>query len=133
MLPEPSIQFQLNCQSKAQNKGLFMIKQLLLASTLLLTSCVYTLDIQQGNILEQKEVDKLRLDLTKNQVIYVLGNPVIKDSFSDDAWVYLYTFKNRNDQLEKSKKLTLYFKDDKLKSVSGDFEIPKELELAKKN
>jgi len=107
-----------------------MIRQLLLVSVLFLSSCVYTLDIQQGNILGQKDIDKLRPELTKNQVVFVLGNPVVDDSFADDKWVYLYTYKSRNDLQNKTKKLTLYFTDEKLASVEGDFDIPEGLKKA---
>jgi len=104
-----------------------MIKQLSLILVLFLTSCAYTLDIQQGNILGQKDIDKLRPDLTKNQVIFVLGNPVVDDSFSDDKWIYLYTYTSRNELKNQSKKLTLYFEKDALKSAEGDFDIPEGL------
>ena len=104
-----------------------MVKQFFLIVVFFLTSCVYTLDIQQGNIIDQKDVDKLRPDLTKNQVVFVLGNPVVNDSFSDDKWVYLYRYQNRNKNTNKSTSLTLYFKDEKLVSAEGDFEIPEQL------
>jgi len=101
-----------------------MLKHFLLISTLLLTSCAYTLDIQQGNIIDQKVIDKLRPELTKDQVVFVLGNPVVDDSFADDSWVYLYTYKNKNSGIDNRKRLTLKFVDDKLVSASGDYEIP---------
>ncbi|MCF6193802.1 MAG: outer membrane protein assembly factor BamE [Kangiellaceae bacterium] len=101
-----------------------MIRQITVIFTLLLTSCVYTLNIQQGNILDQKDINKLRAGLTKNQVIFVLGNPVVDDSFSDDHWIYLYTFSNRMTDIETTKRLELSFSDDKLIEAEGDFEIP---------
>jgi outer membrane protein assembly factor BamE len=106
-----------------------MARTLLLSIILLLSSCVYTVDIQQGNILDQKDIDKLRPQLTKNQVIFVLGNPVADDSFSDDKWIYIYTYQNRNVETDRESKtkLILFFKDDKLVAAEGDFEIPKNL------
>lgn len=91
---------------------------------LILSSCVYTLNIQQGNILDQKDVDKLRAGLTKNQVVFVLGNPVVNDSFSDDRWIYLYTFSSKMSESERTKRLELVFEEDKLISAEGDFDIP---------
>ena len=105
-----------------------MVRQFLICLVVFLSSCVYILDIQQGNILDQKDIDKLRLDLTKNQVVFVLGNPVVDDSFSDDKWIYLYSYQSRNDSQTRTKKLTLYFVDEKLVSAEGDFEIPEELQ-----
>ncbi len=108
-----------------------MVKQLLIVFVLFLSSCVYTLDIQQGNILAQKDIDKLRPELSKNQVVFVLGNPVVDDSFSDDKWIYLYTYQSRIDQNDKTQKLILHFEDDKLVTAEGDFEIPETLQKSK--
>ena len=108
-----------------------MVRRFAVLLILLLSSCVYTLDIQQGNILDQKDIDKLRPELTKNQVVFVLGNPVVDDSFSDDIWIYLYTYQSRNNQQDKTKKLTLVFKEDKLQSAEGDYEIPESLQVSK--
>ena len=106
-----------------------MIKQFLLVIALLsvTTSCVYKLDIQQGNLIVQKDIDKLRPELSKNQVVFVMGNPVVDDSFSDDKWVYINTYSNRNRETKTSKRLELFFKDDKLVSAQGDYEVPESL------
>ncbi len=106
-----------------------MIKQFLLALAILLmtTSCVYKLAIQQGNLIEQKDINKLRLDLSKNQVVFVMGNPVVDDAFSDDKWIYINTFLDRNKGIDSSKRLELFFEDEKLVSAQGDFEIPEDL------
>lgn len=108
-----------------------MVRQLLIVLVVFLSSCVYTLDIQQGNILDQKDIDKLRPDLTKNQVVFVLGNPVADDSFSDDMWIYLYTYQSRNDRQDRTNKLILYFEGDKLITAEGDFDIPEVLQKTK--
>ena len=107
-----------------------MIKQfiLVLALILMTTSCVYKLDIQQGNLIVQKDIDKLRAELTKNQVIFVMGNPVADDSFSDDKWIYINTYSNRNKDTKTSKRLELHFDGDKLVWAEGDYEIPAELQ-----
>lgn len=108
-----------------------MAKQLLIVFVLFLSSCVYTLDIQQGNILAQKDIDKLRPELSKNQVVFVLGNPVVDDSFTEDKWIYLYSYQSRNDQQDRTQKLILYFENDKLVAAEGDFEIPETLQRSK--
>jgi len=105
-----------------------MVKQFSIILVLFLSSCVYTLDIQQGNIIDQDDIDKLRPELTKNQVVFVLGNPVVNDSFSDDKWIYLYHYSNQNNDVKKASKLVLYFNEDKLVSAEGDYEIPENLQ-----
>lgn len=104
-----------------------MIKKLSIGLVLLLSACVYKLDIQQGNILAQKDIDKLRAGLTRSQVVFVLGTSVVEDSFSDDKWVYLYSYQNKNKGIKNTKKLTLVFNEDKLVSAAGDFDIPVDL------
>ena len=108
-----------------------MVRLLSVVFVLLLSSCVYTLGIQQGNILDQKNIDKLRTGLTKNQVVFVLGNPVVDDSFSDNEWIYLYTFSNKSSTDDTAKKLRLIFSEEKLVAAEGDYEIPEELQLTK--
>ncbi|MFT6732333.1 MAG: outer membrane protein assembly factor BamE [Polaribacter sp.] len=111
-------------------KGNRMIKQFLLVLAILLatTSCVYKLDIQQGNLIIQKDIDKLRPELSKNQVVFVMGNPVVDDSFSDDNWIYINTYSNRNKGTNTTKRLELFFTEDKLVSAQGDYEIPEGLQ-----
>jgi outer membrane protein assembly factor BamE len=102
---------------------------LLSLTTLLLSACVYKLGIQQGNNLDQKDIDQLRPGLTKNQVVFVLGTPVMKDGFSDDKWVYLYSYKNPNKvEDSKERRLTVFFEGDNLVSAaSNDYDIPEAL------
>ena len=105
-----------------------MLKKLSFVLFILLSACAYKIDIQQGNILAQKDIDKLRLSLTKNQVVFVLGNSVVNDSFDDDKWVYLYSHKDSNEGTIKLKKLELAFVGDKLiTAFSKEYDIPKEL------
>jgi len=89
------------------------------------SSWVYRIDIPQGNYLEQKDIDKLQIEMTKEQVKFVLGSPVLVDAFYDDTWHYVYKFKSgRNEKLNATKKFIVKFKDNKLVSAEGDFELP---------
>ena len=67
-----------------------VIKTLVLVAGLIsLSACsswVYRIDIPQGNFLEQKDVNKLRVAMTKEQVQFVLGNPVAENSFDKDVF-----------------------------------------------
>jgi outer membrane protein assembly factor BamE len=101
----------------------------IISVTLLLTlvsgcsSWVYRMNIPQGNFLEQKDVNKLRIEMTKEQVVYVLGQPIATDAFDDTAWHYVYLF-NYNRKNEQKKSLVVHFENDVLKTISGDFELP---------
>ena len=95
----------------------------LVASLVGLSACsswVYRIDIPQGNFLEQKDIDKLRVAMTKEQVKYVLGSPVASNAFDNDTWHYFYALKSgRGDNFEK--RLIVEFENDKLKDIRGDF------------
>ncbi|MGI9275821.1 MAG: outer membrane protein assembly factor BamE [Endozoicomonas sp.] len=80
----------------------------------------YKIDIQQGNVITQNMVDQLRPGMTRNQARYVLGTPLLEDTFNKDRWDYVYSLqpggKDRTQQT-----LTIFFEDDKLASIQGDF------------
>lgn len=89
------------------------------------SSWVYRIDIPQGNFLEKKDIDKLQLGMTKEQVKFVLGTPVVTDAFNPDAWHYVYRFKSgRSEALNKERVFVVKFEEDKLVSAEGDFELP---------
>ncbi len=86
----------------------------------------YRMDIRQGNILEQKHLDQLKLGMTKGQVQYLLGRAVVSDSFSDDTWYYINTFKSGKTQQVTQEQLILTFENDALVSARGDVKLPEE-------
>ena len=89
------------------------------------SSWVYRLDMPQGNYLVQKDIDKLQLNMTKEQVKFVLGSPVIVDSFHSNTWHYVYRLKSGKSVENNSRKqFTVVFENDRLVSASGDFTLP---------
>ncbi len=88
------------------------------------SSWVYRIDIPQGNYLEQKNIDKIQVGMTKEQVKFILGSPVIVDTFDKDTWNYIYRFTSgRSKKLNAKKSFIMKFEDDKLISAEGDFEL----------
>lgn len=81
---------------------------------------VYKIAIEQGNIVTQEMVDQLKPGMSKSQVEYILGSPVIKDSFNSERWDYVYNIKPGKGE-RKQHRLTVFFKDEVLHSFSGDF------------
>jgi outer membrane protein assembly factor BamE len=81
---------------------------------------VYKLSVQQGNVITQEMVDRLEPGMTRNQVEYVMGRPVLKDPFDDDQWVYLYTLEVP-DVFIQAFKMVLIFEEDTLVSITGDY------------
>ncbi|TCK04898.1 outer membrane protein assembly factor BamE [Marinobacterium mangrovicola] len=81
---------------------------------------VYKIDIPQGNVVTQEMIDQLRPGMTQSQVRYIMGTPLITDTFSPDRWDYLYSFKpGGGDRVQE--RVSLNFTDGKLSGLSGDF------------
>ncbi len=82
---------------------------------------VYRIPVMQGNIIDQKKVDQLKVGMTKRQVQFVMGTPLLTDVFHDDRWDYVYQLRRGNDLL-RDKRFTLFFEYDKLVRYEGDYE-----------
>lgn len=80
---------------------------------------VYRISVQQGNIIDQEEIDQLELGMTKRQVQFVLGSPLLVDTFNQDRWDYYYSRRD-GDGNTKDKRFTLFFEDDKYVRHEGD-------------
>ncbi|MGX2040649.1 outer membrane protein assembly factor BamE [Methylocaldum sp. MU1018] len=81
---------------------------------------VYRLDIHQGNIVSQEMVDQLRPGMTKRQVAFVMGAPLIVDPFHDDRWDYVYS-NEPGGEPRMQRRITLVFDKDELMGLQGDF------------
>ena len=85
---------------------------------------VYTVDVQQGNIVDQAMIDQLRPGMSKRQVLFIMGSPMLKDTFHDDRWEYLYS-NQPGGEPRQQKRISLYFKDDNIVGLQGDFKPSK--------
>lgn len=80
---------------------------------------VYKMTVQQGNIISEEMVDSLELGMTKRQVEFVLGTPLLTDFFHANRWDYTYTIRRGHSDMEQ-RDLTLFFQDDQLVRIAGD-------------
>ena len=109
----------------------------LFLSTTLLTGCAnstdggsklisfpgaYKIDIQQGNVVTQSMVDQLELGMTRAQVQYIMGTPLLQDTFDRNRWDYVYSHQP-SDQAREQRTVTLFFDNDRLRSrsINGEF------------
>ena len=81
---------------------------------------VYKIDIPQGNVVTQEMVNQLRPGMTHSQVRYVLGTPLVTDTFSDGRWDYIYSIKEGDGQ-RYQERISVFFDSGKLSRLSGDF------------
>lgn len=94
----------------------------LLISLPLLAACFlapHKIDVQQGNFLDQETVAKLKPGMTRSQVRFLLGTPLVTDVFHPDRWDYLY-IDRKGGKLKENKRLTLIFEGDSLKKALSD-------------
>jgi outer membrane protein assembly factor BamE len=79
---------------------------------------VYRIDMQQGNVIEQEMLDKLRPGMEKSQVHFIMGTPTIVDPFHNDRWEYIYTY-SKGGKRRTQRHITIFFEDDKLTYLDG--------------
>ncbi len=102
----------------------------MIASICLLSGCgisnikipkLYKVAIQQGNVITQDMVDKLKPGMTRRQVAFVMGEPVIQDPFDDTKWVYLYSIDVPGVFSQESRLILFFDENDLLTVISGDY------------
>src|SRR3989338_9613347 len=88
----------------------------LLLAALLVSGCVsvYKLDVQQGNVVTPEMLGTLKPGMTRNQVRYVLGTPLIADPFHQDRWDYFYSYKKGGADSAQTRRLTVIFRNDEI-------------------
>lgn len=93
---------------------------------------VHRVEVQQGNIITEDMVAQLRTGMTKSQVRYIMGTPLIADTFDQDRWDYYYSRKKGNKEAEQ-KSVTVFFINGKLSKVVEDAPATEEKGRRKKN
>ena len=96
----------------------------LLFSTLALSSgCVYRTSIAQGNLIEQEDLDQVEVGMTRNQVRFLLGTPMIDDPFHKDRWDYIYYLKVGREDATFKRWVSVIFEDDIVAEIRKDQEL----------
>ncbi len=72
--------------------------------------------MQQGNTLDKKQISQLKVGMSRQQVVFIMGTSLLKDPFHKNRWDYVYTFAKGHGKAER-RLLTLYFKRDKLSKI----------------
>ncbi len=84
---------------------------------------VHRIAIQQGNVISQADINRLKPGINKRQVLFLLGTPKIADPFHANRWDYPYSFDPGSGKGEAvERRITLFFEDDALTHISGDFQ-----------
>ena len=98
-------------------------KTLLLFISIFVASCsvpkTYEVVIAQGNLVDQEMIDKLEVGMTESQVKFVMGSPLISDTFYPNRWDY-FTSVTQGSETFTEQKITLYFEENKLARWEGE-------------
>jgi outer membrane protein assembly factor BamE len=86
----------------------------------LASGCLYRMPIQQGNMLNPDLVAQLEPGMTRSQVLFLLGTPMVPNGFNTDRWDYYFFYKAPRGNVTESSRLTVWFKDDKVDRLEGD-------------
>ncbi len=102
-----------------------ILNSLGLAALITLAGCsvpgVYKVDVQQGNVITQDMVDQLRPGMTTQQVRFIMGTPLVSDTFNPTRWDYLYSMEPGRQQ-RRQERLTLMFDEEgRLTGLQGDY------------
>ena len=85
----------------------------------------YRPDVQQGNVVTKEMVDQLAAGMTRDQVRFLMGTPALVSLFHQDRWDYVYLLKRGKGSEVQSRRLTVYFKDNRVERFEAD-EMPPE-------
>jgi outer membrane protein assembly factor BamE len=80
---------------------------------------VYKVDVNQGNVIDQAMIDQLRPNMTKRQVLFIMGSPMLVDFFHQNRWDYIYSARKGGADIEQ-KAVSIFFENDQIKSIQGD-------------
>jgi outer membrane protein assembly factor BamE len=98
-----------------------------LAAVLLAASaagCIYRMDIQQGNLLDPEQVDQVEVGMTRSQVRFLLGTPMVIDTFDPDRWDYVYSLRRGHSRKVARRHLVVWFEGDTVARIEQPIPIP---------
>ena len=93
--------------------------------SLLTAACVYRMDIQQGNLLDSEQVEQLEVGMTRSQVRFLLGTPMVIDSFNPDRWDYVYRLQRGHERKIGKHHLVVWFESDKVTRIEELIPVPR--------
>ena len=94
---------------------------------LLSGGCVYQAALSQGNLLDQEDIDQVEVGMTRGQVRFLLGTPMIDDPFHEDRWDYVYFFRIGRNKAAFKRWISVYFDGDNVTEIVKDQELRADL------
>ena len=98
----------------------FTVLAIVLTGLALASGCVYRANISQGNLIDQKDLDKVTVGMTRNQVRFLLGTPMIDDPFHANRWDYVYYLKVGRKDATFKRWVSVFFADNAVSEIRKD-------------
>ena len=80
---------------------------------------VHKISVQQGNVITQEMIDQLKPGMSRSQVAYIMGEPILRNTFNENRWDYIYTIEIPG-FFNREARMALYFENDVLAYFTGD-------------
>lgn len=110
----------MRTQSRAMQRLLLLF---VLCATLASAGCVYRANISQGNLIKEEDLDQVTIDMTRNQVRFLLGTPMIDDPFHADRWDYVYYLKMGREDATFERWVSIFFENDRVSEIRKDLQL----------
>jgi outer membrane protein assembly factor BamE len=105
----------------------FLIIAIILATLAMSSGCVYRLNISQGNLVEQEDLDQVEVGMTRSQIRFLLGTPMVDDPFHKDRWDYVFYIKIGREDATFKRWVSIIFEDEVVSEIRKDQELNPEL------
>lgn len=89
--------------------------------------CVYQANLSQGNVIKQDDLDQVEVRMTRNQVRFLLGTPMIEDPFHEERWDYVYFVKFGRDDAIFKRWVSIFFEGDRVTEIVAGQELSPDL------
>lgn len=104
-----------------------LLSILILSVTLVTGGCVYQASLSQGNLLDQEDIDQVEVGMTRGQVRFLLGTPMIDDPFHENRWDYVYFLRIGRQDASFKRWISVFFDGDKVSEVLKDQQLSADL------
>ena len=104
-----------------------LLSMLILSLGLLTSGCVYQAALSQGNLLDQEDIDLVEVGMTRGQVRFLLGTPMIDDPFHENRWDYVYFLRIGRQKASFKRWISIYFDGENVAEIRKDQELAADL------
>ncbi len=87
------------------------------------SGCVYRANIAQGNLIKQEDLDQAEVGMTRNQIRFLLGTPMVDDPFHKDRWDYVYYLKIGRKDAAQKRWVSIVFSEDRVSEIRKEQEL----------